>query len=148
MDAMERSLIERECARIVTLYCHYVDHGEAARIADLFTKDGVWSGPGVRMEGERQLRKGFQARQDNKARMSRHVCSNLLVDVIDEDNATGTVYLTLYRHDGEEGRGFSPIEGPALVGEYRDRFVRTADGWRFAERVIESAFVRVEESLG
>ena len=145
MDALERNLVERECARIVTLYCHYVDHGEAARIADLFAKDGVWSGPGVRMEGERQLRKGFQARQDNRARMSRHVCNNLLVDVIDEDNATGTVYLTLYRHDGEEDRSFSPIEGPVLVGEYQDRFVRTAEGWRFAERVTTAAFVRREE---
>ena len=145
MDATARNLIERECARIVTLYCHYVDHGEAARIADLFTKDGVWTGPGVRMDGEDQLRKGFQARQDNTARMSRHVCNNLLVDVIDEDNATGTVYLTLYRHDGEEDRSFSPIEGPVLVGEYQDRFVRTAEGWRFAERVTTAAFVRREE---
>jgi hypothetical protein len=77
--------------------------------------------------------------------MSRHVCNNLLVDVIDEDNATGTVYLTLYRHDGEEDRSFSPIEGPVLVGEYQDRFVRTAEGWRFAERVTTAAFVRREE---
>lgn len=145
MDATERMLIERECERLVTLYCHYVDHGEAARIADLFTKDGVWSGPGARMEGEDQVRKGFQARQDNKARMSRHVCNNLLVDVIDEDHATGTVYLTLYRHDGDEDRSFSPIEGPALVGEYQDRFVRTAEGWRFAERVTTASFVRPTE---
>ena len=93
-------------------------------------------------EGEEQLRKGFQARQDNKARMSRHVCNNLLIDVIDEDNATGTVYLTLYRHDGEEDRSHSPIDGPSLVGEYRDRFVRTAEGWRFCERVTVISFVR------
>ena len=39
-------------------------------IADLFAKEGTWSGPGVRMDGQDQIRKGVQARQDNKARMS------------------------------------------------------------------------------
>jgi hypothetical protein len=142
MNPMDRMLIERECERLVTLYCHYVDHGEAAKIADLFTDDGVWRGPGIEMNGIEKVRKGFAARQANAARMSRHVCNNLLIDVVDEDNATGTVYLTLYRHDGEEGRHTSPLEGPVLVGEYRDRFLRTAAGWRFAERQIEVSFVR------
>ena len=141
MDPMERLLIERECERLVTRYCHYVDHGEAERIADLFAKEGVWRGPGVVMDGQDELRKGFAARQANRARMSRHVCNNLLIDVIDEDRAEGTVYLTLYRHDGEEDRRVSPLEGPELVGEYRDRFVRTAEGWRFAERVTRVSFV-------
>ncbi len=142
MDAMNRLLIERECERLVTLYCHYVDHGEAAKIADLFTVDGVWRGPGVEMRGIEEVRKGFCIRQANAARMSRHVCNNLLIDVVDEDNATGTVYLTLYRHDGEEGRRISPLEGPVLVGEYRDRFVRATAGWRFAERTTKVSFVQ------
>jgi hypothetical protein len=29
-----------------------------------------------------------------------------------------------------------------LVGEYRDRFVRTPDGWRIAERSTRIDFVR------
>ena len=142
MDDQQRLLIERECERLVTQYCHFVDHGEAARIADLFTKNGVWAGPGVRMEGHDELRKGFGVRQANSARMSRHVCNNLLVDVIDEDHAEGTVYLTLYRHDGEPGRKISPLEGPVIVGEYRDEFVRTADGWRIQNRKIFTSFMR------
>ncbi|MHC4165064.1 MAG: nuclear transport factor 2 family protein [Planctomycetota bacterium] len=146
MDATERLLIERECERLVTLYCHYVDHGEAARIADLFDQGGTWSAPGVRMNGREEIHKGFSARQADRGRMSRHVCKNLLVDVIDENRAEGTVYLTLYRHDGEEDRRVSPLGGPQAVGEYRDRFVRTPDGWRFAERIIEVSFARVEEN--
>ncbi len=142
MEASERAEIERECERLVTLYCHYVDHGEAERIADLFTKDGVWRSPEVTLDGADELRRGFGARQVNTRRMSRHVCNNLLIDVIDSDHAKGCVYLTLYRYDGEEGRRTSPLEGPALVGEYRDRFVRTPDGWRIAERDIGVSFVR------
>lgn len=143
MEARVRLEIESECARLVALYCHYVDHGEAERIAELFAKDGAWRSPEVTMEGIEQIRRGFARRQANTARMSRHVCNNLLVDVIDEDHAVGCVYLTLYRHDGEEGRALSPMEGqPFLAGEYRDRFVRTVDGWRFAEREIGVSFLR------
>ena len=141
MESIDQLLIERECERLVTAYCHYVDHGEAEKIADLFSDDGIWRGPGVEMNGIEEVRKGFTARQANAGRMSRHVCNNLLIDVVDEDNATGTVYLTLYRHDGDVQRRTSPLEGPDLVGEYRDRFVRTEAGWRFAERDTKVSFL-------
>jgi hypothetical protein len=146
MDAVERMLIERECQRLVTLYCHYVDHGHAERIADLFTDDGVWRSAEVTMAGREQLRRGFEQRQANRRRASCHVCTSLLVEVTDADHAEGCAYLTLYRHDGEEGRTFSPLDGgPVVVGEYRDRFVRTQDGWRFAVREIEVSFRRPVE---
>jgi hypothetical protein len=148
VDDLQRLLIERECDRLVTRYCHYVDHGEASKIADLFSKDGSWRAPGVLMSGQDELRSGFAAREANSERMSRHVCNNLIVDVVDEDHATGCVYLTLYRHDGDASRKVSPLEGPALVGEYRDRFVRTAEGWRFDERSVQMSFVREEPAQG
>ena len=146
MDDMRRVQIERECQRLVTAYCHYVDHGEAERVADLFSEDGVWASPELTMDGREQVRKGFARRQANVGRMSRHVCNNLLVDVIDEEHAEGIVYLTLYRHDGEDGRRLSPLEGPALVGEYRDRFVRTPEGWRIARREIAISFLRRDDA--
>jgi ketosteroid isomerase-like protein len=142
MDANERMLIERDCERLVTDYCHLVDHGEAERIADLFTEDGVWKSPEVTMEGREQVRKGFARRQAQAGRMSRHVCNNLRIDVIDPDHAEGVVYLTLYRHDGEADRRVSPLEGPVMVGEYRDAFVRTPEGWRIARREIGVSFLR------
>lgn len=146
MDANQRMVIERECERLVTAYCHYVDHGEAERIAELFTEDGVWSSPEVTLDGNEQIRKAMAQRQANAARMSRHVCNNFLVDVLDENHAEGTVYLTLYRHDGKEGRTLSPLEGPLMVGEYRDRFLRTSGGWRIAHREIEVSFLKREEA--
>ena len=36
----------------------------------------------------------------------------------------------------------SGLEGPVVVGEYRNRFVRTDAGWRFAERISRVSFVR------
>jgi ketosteroid isomerase-like protein len=140
MDDLQRLLIERACGRLVAQYCHVIDHGEAARVAELFTEDGVWASPENTMTGRAAILKGFTNRQNNKGRMSRHVCNNLLLDVIDENTASGVVYLTLYRHDAEEGRRTSPAQPPAVVGEYRDRFRNTADGWRFERREIVVSF--------
>jgi hypothetical protein len=142
MDDLQRMLIERECERLVTAYCHYVDHGEAGRVAELFTEDGLWTGGRVTMKGREELAAGFGRRQADSNRMSRHVCQNFLCDVIDEDHATGVVYLTLYRHDGDPARKISPLMGAELVGEYRDTFLRTKKGWRIAERRIVVSFVR------
>ena len=142
MTESEQLEIEAACYRLVTDYCHFVDHGEASRIADLFTADGVWTSPENTMTGLDELREGFQAREDNKGRMSRHVCNNFRLFEISKDRAKGCVYLTLYRHDGEAGRSFSPLEGPAMVGEYVDEFVRTDDGWRIKHRAIKVDFVR------
>jgi len=144
MDELERLLIERACERLVVGYCHVIDHGEAARVADLFTEDGVWTSFEQTMDGRDAIARGFAKRQANKGRMSRHVCCNLLVNVIDAERATGVVYLTLYRHDGDPDRAVSPSASPSVVGEYRDEFVRSAGGWRFRRREVIASFVRTE----
>lgn len=137
----ERALIERACERLMIEYTHLVDHGAAARVADLFTDDGVMKTPESASAGRDSIRQGFQARQDNTARMSRHVCTNALIEVVDRDTARGTVYLTLYRNDGEPGRAVSPTQSPTLLGEYRDEFRRTPQGWKFQRREIIISFV-------
>lgn len=142
MTGSERIEIERACERIVSLYCHYVDHGEAERVAELFAKDGVWRSPESTMNGAEQIRHAFATRQANRGRVSRHVCDNCVIDVIDEDHAKGCVYLTLYRYDGDPDRAVAPLEGAELVGEYRDEFVRTPEGWRLSTREVAVSFMR------
>jgi len=36
------------------------------------------------------------------------------------------------------------MSGPAMVGEYRDEFVRTEHGWRIASRELIVAFTRAD----
>jgi hypothetical protein len=136
MDDVQRMLIERACERLQVEYCHLVDHGSAAGIADLFTTDGVWSAGKRAFEGVDAIRENFLKRQENRERRSRHVCSNALIEVQDADNATGTVYLILYRHDDPEDARTRPASLPEMVGAYRDTFRRTAEGWRFSRREV------------
>ncbi len=144
MDDLEKLLIERACERLVAEYCHLIDHGHASKVADQFTDDGVWRSAEVTMSGRAELVRGFAARERKTGSISRHVC-NALIDVVDENNATGVAYLTLYRHDGEPGRTIAPVGAPLMVGEYRDQFVRTADGWRFKRRDAVVSFAKSKE---
>jgi ketosteroid isomerase-like protein len=141
---LNRLLDERACERLVIDYTHLVDFGEAARIADLFTEDGVWEAEGVRMDGRDAIRAGFGARQGVTRRTSRHVCTNLAITLTGADEATGISYLVNYRHDSPTGTAELPAPAghPKFVGEYHDRFVRTADGWRIAHRRCTLSFVR------
>jgi ketosteroid isomerase-like protein len=141
MDDVERLLIERECERLIVAYSHLIDMGEAARVAELFTEDGVWESADATMRGRAQIHAGFGRRQDNTARRSRHVCTNVAVAVTSATEATGLCYFTLYRADGVD-TATAPVEGPEIVGEYRDAFVRTDDGWRIARRTASAGFVR------
>jgi hypothetical protein len=98
----------------------------------------VWASPESTVDGQDAIRAAF-LRREKSGRRSRHVCTNVAIDVEDETRATGLCYLTLFRTDSEARtpRGTTPD----LVGVYRDRFVRTEDGWRFASRLTEVSFI-------
>lgn len=136
MDDILRMQIERACERLQIAYCHVIDHGSAADVGDMFTDDGVWAAGKREFAGIDALRSNFRNRQDNRERRSRHVCSNALIDVQDADNATGTVYLILYRHDDPDDARTRPAALPEMVGAYHDTFRRTDAGWRFSRRDV------------
>ena len=140
MDPIEGLVIESELNRLVTTYCHLVDHGQAARVAELFAEDGVWTSSEQTLVGRAEIARAFARRQANAARISRHVCTGMLAQVHGPDRAEAVTYLTLYRHDSDPPRRVAPAQAPAIVGEYRDQFVRTPDGWRFRHREVVASF--------
>lgn len=144
MTELERMMIERACERLINQYCLFVDFGEASRIAELFTEDGLWTNESIRMEGRDGIRRAFSHREGVTRRTSRHLCTNVVIDVLDDDHATGICYLINYRHDSRTGAAEvpAPSDAPKFVGEYRDTFVRTPDGWRFATRHCDVTFLR------
>lgn len=143
MDDLERLLAERACERLIMEYARRVDFGNASAIADLFTEDGLWTGTDLRLDGREEIRAWFTERERLSRRVSRHLCVNVMVDVRSEDEADSVSFLVNYRHDRRDGAtGPVPMEVPKYVGELHDTFRRTPDGWRFASRRVEVAFVR------
>lgn len=145
VDVLERMAAERACERLVYRYAQHVDFGGAAAVADLFTDDGVWLGAdGRAMVGREAIRAAFAARQTMVQRQSRHVMTNVLVDVTSDDEATGIAYLTNYRHDSETGQAEHPAPAghPKFMGEYHLDFRLVEGQWLIISLRFNLAFLR------
>jgi hypothetical protein len=138
MDEIERLLIERDCTRLSVDYGRFVDFGQASRAAELFTEDGVCELSAGRFEGIGQIRDFFAKRQAQAGVVSRHVMTNITIDVDDADHARGLIYLTFYRVAGDPGEP-APLGLPSYVGSYADEYRRTPEGWRIAARIACTA---------
>lgn len=140
MNAQDELMARLECERLITRYTHIADFGPGASMIELFTDDGVWSSGQETYTGHEELA-AFFGRDKGHAK-SRHVASNLLVTLTGDDQAEGLSYFTLYRYTEEKPRVPDLAEQPVIVGEYRDQFRRTAEGWRIAKRQADVGFVR------
>ena len=135
--AQVREDIERECSRLVLRSLRAFDERDWSGYAELFTADGVFiraNAPGEPLVGREAIRRALEERP--ATRLTRHLCTNLEIDVLDTEHARGFCYLLLYAGDASqpETAGGRPADGVQRVGEYRDTFVRAAAGWLIARR--------------
>lgn len=107
---------------------------DRARLAALFTPDGVLRMPNIPAEatGPEEIRaKGeqLQAQWDFFVQNTHPGAIQL-----DGDTATGRAFMheVVRALDGRQGVNFAI---------YHDRYRRTADGWKFAERVYEVRYL-------
>ena len=118
-----RRAIEADCARLIALYANLNDEARWDEVAALYAEDGVMfrpTAPDAPIHWREAILASFKSRP---ARATRHVCSNVVITVEGPDKAIGVSAMLL----------FTGAAAP-LVGSFHDRFVRTAEGWRFAER--------------
>lgn len=124
MTEAERLAIEWQCSRLIALYANLNDAAQWKELADLYTEDGVMarpSQPDTLISGRGTILAAFINRP---ARATRHVCSNMVIDVESPTSARGHSAMVLFQPGS-----------PPLAGSFRDRFELTGSGWRFAERL-------------
>ncbi len=122
-SALDQMLAERAVERVLLDYAALNDAGEWEALAALFLPDGRTNrptAPDVFIEGREAILEAFRARP---ARVSRHIIANMRVTVSGEEAIAISQILL-----------FTGAATPPLVGSYRDRLLKTAQGWRFAER--------------
>ncbi|MPT48956.1 MAG: nuclear transport factor 2 family protein [Sphingobium sp.] len=123
MSPAERQAIEQLCARLIALYANLNDAARWADVAALYAENGRMSRPTAPddwVEGRPAIQAAFEARPP---RTTRHFCSNVVVDVLNEREAIAESAMLLFTADNA-----------SKVGSFHDRFVLTDAGWRFAER--------------
>ena len=139
MDLEQRTLIEQACTRLCHEYARAIDFRDYDNFPLLFTDDAVLN-VGKPLEGRAAILASVMRRPDELR--SRHVISNITIDVLNPDQARGTAYLTLYRYLGKAAlqRDPIPFDGPAAIGHYEDRYQRSAGSWLFQRRTLFLAF--------
>jgi hypothetical protein len=125
--------MEQEWAiqKLLTTYSVGASRGDWDAALGTFLPEGVWAIPhlGMRLEGQAAIRgalTGFFAEMDYVVQLA----SPALIAVAG-DTATARSNIR------EAGKSRGKAEGFEFFGQYADRLVRTAAGWRFAERVFE-----------
>jgi ketosteroid isomerase-like protein len=127
---------EEAVRRVLIRYCHLVDARDAAGIArEIFTEDAV---DDMGFHGEPAVgRDGIEAmfvRSNETTEASAHFITNWVIDV-DGDTAQTDTYVigwTWLHSSSHEGR-LRPADF-VTVGNYRDQFRRTPEGWRISRR--------------
>ena len=125
------------CHDLVVDCALVIDESRYDDLARIFSADGVFARPTVPDEpivGCDAIIGAFKKRPVN--RIGQHLVMNIRVTLTGQDTAEGTSSIMLYMTDAEapfeNGKG-RRATGP-LLGVYKDRYVRTADGWRIADR--------------
>jgi hypothetical protein len=129
-------LIEHQCAKLSLQLALFTDNREFARASECFTPDGTFSRPLVPdriLRGRAQILGSLSDKPPSDS--AQHCCTNIIVDVLDERNAVGTIYFTVYAERGSAGQDSSTVpQRLVFVGTYHDRYVCTDDGWKIQAR--------------
>lgn len=144
MTSEQAATSRSECVELIYRAAMLLDSHDADGFAALFTEDGefippsAYPGPGVISRD--LIRQGVRAR--GTAMVSRHVTTNVVVDLIGEGRAVVSSYWVHFRGMLEpEGTLPLPLtDSLRSMGEYRDELVREEDGWRICRRVAQFTF--------
>jgi len=128
---------DREAIEALVLdYASALDHRRWHDIVDLCTEDAVLLIRGREIVGRSGLEAWAERRAEKATRRTLHQMTNLRLEAVSKDEATGVAALVL--HIAQTGGHKSFVD---LIGEYRDEYVWTADGWKFRRRHL----VRLED---
>ncbi|MGO9946829.1 MAG: nuclear transport factor 2 family protein [Steroidobacteraceae bacterium] len=135
LSLSERIEIERACERIVHAYSRALDLGDMSAAADLFSENGSMARPMAPtqvIQGRESIRAALLTRP--KTLLTKHLATNVMIDVLSRDEAHGLSYLTMI--STTPGDAVAPFisAGPVYFGEFKDRFVREGGEWKFLER--------------
>src|SRR5262245_24054698 len=119
---------ERAIQRLMARYFHMVDDGAFDELTQLWADDAELLLRGETATGPAAIVTVISARQTPELR-GLHVGANAIIDV-EGDTARAVSDFVFMRREG----GPDPVV--KFIGRYVDRFVRTAEGWRFSRREI------------
>lgn len=122
---------------LLTEFGWLVDHGEAGKVAELFTENGKLVTPMFTLEGKESIARQFGERAKDTSRLSRHIWTNLRLEVLDARRIKASMAVQTY-----VANGVPPVSPQDIVvGDSLDIVEKGDDGvWRFSERQLVIVF--------
>ena len=126
----------RQVENLLYRYAEAVDAGDFDAVAELFAEATIVPYPDapsdhhvVGRDAVRAMYERTTRRYDDGTPRTRHVTTNVIVDVVGDAASARSSYLVLQQTDDLSLQ-------PIIVGRYHDDFERTAGEWRFARRTM------------
>jgi hypothetical protein len=148
MTPEQQMAIEHACEKLQKAYGIHADQLDEAKFAALFAEDAWIKVPEQPpFKGHDAIAAGIKAMRA-LGLVYRHIITNAVVDVIDERRAEGLCYLMAFNSAAPgDAHGARPMEMATTLGEYKDTFVKTTDGWRFQSRELRRIMRRADDNI-
>jgi SnoaL-like domain len=129
---------ERAIENLIARYSFLVDEGDFVGLGELLAACSFTLGTGPTVRGSEaivQLARGALMTYDDGTPRTRHVTTNILIEVDDaQESARSQSYYTVLQSLPD-----FPLQ-PIVCGTYRDLFVRKDGVWSFKERSVQPRF--------
>ncbi|MDG2501130.1 MAG: nuclear transport factor 2 family protein [Porticoccaceae bacterium] len=131
-----------EIQQVINLYASAIDKHQWSALESVFTEDaeadfielGVFKG--------RQTISDLISSVLTQCSVTQHLLGNINIEV-EGDTASASCYLSALH----VGRGDYATETMTVWGEYKDKLVRTSDGWRIVHRTLVSMYAEGDIGL-
>ena len=120
-------LAERDIARLLAEYCHFIDDGNFAGLLGCFTEDAEFVFAG-RVKAGRAAMLRFFEKTSGPDQRGKHVTANTIVDIDGDRARAASDFVFLVR----VGDGLVPL----ITGRYSDEACREGGRWRLTRREV------------
>ncbi|MHC0055774.1 nuclear transport factor 2 family protein [Actibacterium sp. D379-3] len=142
-DAASQAATEAALTKLCHDFAFYMDYQRYDDLVALFTPDALFDRIMHVHNGQDEIMAGLKARPATQ--VTRHVSTNFHFEHVSADEVRGVIYnMSYFGFMTEEGTLPVAYAGAGMMLEFHDRYLRTPEGWRIAERVARP--VLLEES--
>jgi hypothetical protein len=136
MTPEQKGAIEWECRQLALRFTAHNDRQEWHEMCSLLTEDATFArptDPDNPLKGRAAIQAAYEARATD--RITRHICTNMIITAMSPSRASGTMYALLYAGAAKNIGDLGIVaDDRQLVGEFEDDYVLTNDGWRIDSR--------------
>ncbi len=131
-QSADRATIQRDIEQMIFRFFLHLDEQQYDEVSQMMAPAGTWLRNNVLLKGPEGVREAMRSRPAGLT--TRHLITNIVVDIADSDHAEVTYYMTVFVHAGDaKPTGPMKMDVPMHVSIFRQKVARVSGAWRIAE---------------